>query len=236
MKIDLSQYARDRLREREQKVVKYPGPVITISREFGCPSKPISRKLVHTINRITGKDNWDWISKEIMEKSAKELNVKPEEIKYVFEYEEKGIFDEILAAQSKKYHRSDRKIRKSIANVIRAIAYDGNVVIIGRGGVAIARDCPNAFHVKLMAPLEWRVKGVISRRENMTYDEGVKLTLDFDRKRKKFLDYYWGGESDHSIFDAIYNCSTMSDEEIVESIILILKKRNLIKVVKPTGL
>ncbi len=229
MKIDLSKYALDRVREKEQKK-SCAGPVVTISREFGCPSKMIARKLVNTINRITGKDRWDWISKEILERSAAELDVKPEEIKYVFEYEEKGIFDEILAAQSKKYHRSDKKIRKSIANVIKAIAYDGNVVIIGRGGVAITKDCPNSFHVKLQAPLEWRVKGVIARRENMSYEEGVKYTVEYDRKRKRFLDYYWGSESDHSIFDAIYNCETMSVEEIVESIILTLKMRNLIEV------
>ena len=228
MKIDLTKYAFDRLREKEQQI-KCGLPVITISREFGCPAKEIARKLVTTINRFTGKDEWDWISKEILERSAKELDVKPEEIKYVFEYEVKGIFDEILAAQSKKYHRSDKKIRKSIANVIKAIANDGNVVIVGRGGVAITRDCPNAFHVKLQAPLDWRVKGVVSRRENMSYDEGVKYTVDFDKKRKRFLDYYWGGESDNSIFDAIYNCSTMSVEEIAESLILILKMRELIK-------
>lgn len=228
MKIDLSRYALDRVREKDHKV-KCVGPVITISREFGCPSKTIARKLVSTINRITGKDEWDWVSKEILERSAEELDVKPEEIKYVFEYEVKGIFDEILSAQSKKYHRSDKKIRKSIANVIKGIANDGNVVIVGRGGVAITKDCPDAFHIKLQAPLEWRVKGVISRRENMSYEDGVKYTLDYDKKRKRFLDYYWGGESDNSIFDAIFNCSTMSVEEIVESIIQILKMRGLIK-------
>lgn len=228
MKIDLTKYAFDRLREKEQQI-KCGKPVITISREFGCPSKTIARKLVTAINRFTGKDEWDWISKEILERSAKELDVRPEEIKYVFEYEVKGIFDEILAAQSKKYHRSDKKIRKSIGNVIKAIANDGNVVIVGRGGVAVTRDCPHTFHIKLQAPLDWRVKGVVSRRENMSYEEGVKYTLDFDIKRKRFLDYYWGGESDNSIFDAIYNCSTMSVEEIIESIILLLTMRGLIK-------
>lgn len=228
MKIDLSKYALARIKEKEKKV-KCEGPVITLSRDFGCPAKIIARKLVNTINRVTGKDEWDWISKEILERSAEALDVKPSEIKYVFDYEEKGIFDEILAAQSKKYHRSDRKVRKSIASVINAIANDGNVVIVGRGGVAITKECPNAFHVKLMAPIEWRVKGVLSRRENMTYEDGLKYTLDYDKKRKRFLDYYWGGESDLTIFDAIYNSATMTEDEIVESIIHILKMRHMIK-------
>jgi cytidylate kinase len=59
--------------------------------------------------------------------------------------------------------------------------------------------------------------------------EAIPFTLDYDKKRKQFLDYYWGKTSDHSIFDLIFNCNTMTNEEIVTSIVLILEKRKILK-------
>ncbi len=51
-KIDLAKYARDCLQKREQNKTSFsPGPVVTISRDFGCPAKKIARELSDTINK-----------------------------------------------------------------------------------------------------------------------------------------------------------------------------------------
>lgn len=227
-KIDLAKYARDRLQKREQnKTSLGPGPVITISREFGCPSKKIACDLTDAINKKKKRDKWCWVSKEILAESADQLGLHPDEIQYVFDYKKKGIVEEIIAAQTRKYYRSDKKIRNTIGKVIKRIAETGNVIIVGRGGAAIANNIKNSLHIKLIADIEWRAKNVGKRRD-MDIDEAIPFTLDYDKKRKKFLDYYWGKASDHSIFDLIYNCSTMSSEEIVTSIIHILEKRKFI--------
>jgi len=224
--IDLSRYAHDRHKEKERRKTS-PGPVITLSREFGCPAKILAREFVETLNKRITKNKWGWVSKEILEKSAKELNVKPSEIKYVFNYEEKGFFDQILAAQAKKYYQSDKKIRKSISNVIKAIATEGYVVIVGRGGAAIAKNIPNSLHIKLQAPIEWRAKSV-SEQNNISIKEAKIICIDYDKKRKQFLDYYLGNLSDTTLFDVIYNCCRMSRKEIVESVILLLEMKKII--------
>ncbi|MCD6564575.1 MAG: cytidylate kinase-like family protein [Bacteroidales bacterium] len=227
-KIDLAKYARDRLQKREQnKTGSGPGPVITISREFGCPSKKIASDLTDAINTKRKKDKWYWVSKEILAESADQLGLHPDEIKYVFDYKKKGIVEEIIAAQSKKYYRSDKKIRNTIGKVIKRIAETGNVIIIGRGGAAIANDIKNSLHIKLIADIKWRAKNVGKIRD-MNIDDAIKFTLDYDKKRKIFLDYYWGETSDYSIFDLIYNCNTMSSEEIVTSIIHMLERRKIL--------
>lgn len=225
--IDLSRYAHDRHKEKVRRKTS-PGPVITLSREFGCPAKILAREFVETLNKRIIKNKWGWVSKEILEKAAKELDVKTSEIKYVFNYEEKGIFDQILAAQAKKYYQSDKKIRKSISNVIKAIATEGYVVIVGRGGAAIAKNIPNSLHIKLQAPIEWRAKSV-SEKHNISIEEAKKICIDYDKKRKQFLDYYWRKPSDTTLFDVIYNCSRMGREEIVESVILLLEMKKIIK-------
>ena len=78
---------------------------------------------------------WRWINKEILSESAKELDLDPAEIEYVFKFEKKNFFDDILSSQSHKYYKSDRRIRQTVARVVRNIATEGNVIIIGRGGV-----------------------------------------------------------------------------------------------------
>ena len=228
-KIDLAKYARDCLQKREQnKTSLIPGPVVTISREFGCPSKKIARELIDAINNKKTRNKWCWVSKEILAESADQLGLHPDEIQYVFDYKKKGIVDEILSAQTRKYYRSDKKIRNTIGKVIKRIAETGNVIIVGRGGAAIANDIKNSLHIKLIADIEWRAKNV-GKRHDMDINEAIPFILDYDKKRKKFLDYYWGKTSDHSIFDLIFNCNTMSDEEIVTSIISILEKRKFLK-------
>ena len=49
------------------------GPVVTISREYGCPAKRLAGMLSSALNRIElenyTKNHWSWIGKEILEES-----------------------------------------------------------------------------------------------------------------------------------------------------------------------
>ena len=222
MRVDLHRYMSDRLQEECAKT--HPaGPVITISRLYGCPGKKVARLLTERLTEkmvIKGykKTQWKMITKEIMSESARELEVDPAQIKYVFDYEQKGIIDDILSAHLNKYYKSDRKIRNTIRKVIRNIACEGYAVILGRGGVAITRDVEKSLHINLEAPLEWRVLRT-SEKQCISIDEAEKYTNDVDRKRKQFREYFEGKDTDYTNFDMTFNCMTMSVEEIVEIIL-----------------
>jgi len=145
MKIDLSKYLKDRYIETLSNQ-PFPGPVVTISRELGCPAKRIATLLIEKLNtsnlKFVKSTPWRWISKEIMEESAKELGVDLAEIQYVFDYKTHGVLEDLLLSYSKKFYKPDRKIRNTVAKVIRNFADEGNAVIVGRGGIAITRDIP----------------------------------------------------------------------------------------------
>ena len=231
MQVDLHKYLSDRLQEECAKVHP-PGPVITISRLYGCPAKRIARLLTEQLTEkmvIKGyrKIQWKMITKEIMSESARELEVDPARIKYVFDYEQKGIIDDILSSHLNKYYKSDRKIRNTIGKVIRNIACEGHAVIVGRGGVAITRDVAKSLHINLEAPLEWRVLRT-SEKHCLSLEEAEKYTLDIDRKRKQFRDYFEGKNTDYTSFDLTFNCMTMSAEEIVHIIMKTIEIRKLI--------
>jgi cytidylate kinase len=230
MKVDLKKYMSDRLQKGSGNADN-PGPVITISRLSGCPAKTVAKVLVEKLTEkmlVKGyKIQWKIITKEIMSESARTLEVDPAQIKYIFDYEQKGVIDDILAAHLNKYYKSDRKIRSTIAKVIRNIACEGSAVIVGRGGVAITRDIPRSLHINLEAPLKWRVVR-ISTKHNISIEEAEKYVIDVDKKRKQFRDYFEGKNTDYTWFDLSFNCMSLSVDEIASIIIKAAEIRNLI--------
>ena len=230
MNIDLVKYLSNRMQD-DYGQKKDPGPVITIAREYGCAAKYIARQLSEDITRkmkVKGIDSsWRYINKEILAESARELELDPAKIRYVFQYEQKGLIDEVLSAQLNKYYKSDRKIRNTIAMVIRNIACEGNVVIIGRGGVSIVHDIPRSLHVMLEAPLEWRALR-ISEKYSISQEEARKECIETDKKRQQFRDYFEGKNTDYTRYDITLNCMTLSIDEIVKIIIKAAEVKKLI--------
>ncbi len=230
MKIDLSKYKEEWYKEDPVKNI-FPGPVVTISRELGCPAKAIACHLSEELNAVKSaraKDHeWRWISKEILSESARELNVDCDQIEHIFQYKSRNVLEDLLLAQSKDYYKSDLKIRTTIAKVIRSFANKGNAVIVGRGGVAITRDIPKSIHVMLEAPLEWRAVRTASKH-NMTVEQARNYAQSIDKKRSQFRDYFQGKGNDYTRFDMKLNCMTLTTEEIVKIIIGAMKARELI--------
>ncbi len=230
MKIDLSKYLDDWYKEDPAKNI-YPGPVVTVSREVGCPAKKIAGALTDRLNtgeKTKGKDHpWHWISKEIMMESARELNVDSSQIKHIFEYKSRGILEDLLLAQSKDYYKSDLKIRTTIAKVIRKFANEGNAVIVGRGGVAITRDIPKSLHIYLEAPVEWRALRV-AEKYNISIDQARNFAQNIDKKRLHFRDFFQGKGNDYTRFDIKLNCMTLEPEEIIDIVVGALKTRSMV--------
>ncbi|MEW5847044.1 MAG: cytidylate kinase-like family protein [Bacteroidota bacterium] len=191
---------------------KEPGPVVTISREMGCPGKQVSSTLIEELNkryRLKNELAWRWLAKEdILRIASSKLGLPKEEIDYVFEAKRKGIMQEILESMSTKYYKSDRHIQNTVKSIIRSEASKGHVVILGRGGVAITRDIPRSLHIHLEAPFEWRVLRV----EEMYHFEPKEAELyvrEIDKKREEIRIYFGGKDTDYTRFDITFHyCPT----------------------------
>lgn len=224
MAIRISKYARDRILEKE-KLKQAFGPVITISRQLGCPAKPITRELVRLINEKS-KEKWTSVSKEILHESASKLGIPPSELRHFFKYNEQGIFDGILTTFS-KFYVSDIKVYKAVEFAIRSIGQKGRVVIVGRGGAAICRDLINALHIRLTAPADWRLRNVMETH-NIEKKQALKFMNDYDKKRIHFMMQFAKNIEQESLFDITYNCASLEKKEIAQSIFMILKKKKMI--------
>ena len=226
----LLKYLEDRYKyEVPSDEVKNPGPVITISRYFGCPANMCANDLADLLTEMEGVQNnpWKVISKEILEEAAKELGLTPEKIEFVFKFEKRTAVDEILEALSSKYYKSERKIKNTIKEVISSIGEQGRVIIVGRGGAAILKDVPNSLHVKLIAPLDYRVNGVSKRHEIIHY-EARKLAEEMDKKRAQLRMDLAGRKMELVDYDLIFNCEKFKVDEIVKTVAKVSEIRGLI--------
>jgi cytidylate kinase len=230
MTIDLKKY----LTEQYQRTIsknQEPGPVITISRQYGCAAKEYAAMLGEKLNELKKnkdeKNEWTWLNKEIFVKTARELNLKESRILHVFEGQKKGLIESIILSTSEKYYTSDTVILKKIIEVIRSFAESGHIIIIGLGSVAITRDIKKSLHIKLEAPFKWRVEQAV-KKYGKNFAETEKITIETDYKRDSLRKMYTPKSDPDELFDITYNISSLSKEEIVDSIISILQKRKMV--------
>ncbi|TCO07499.1 cytidylate kinase-like family protein [Natronoflexus pectinivorans] len=226
-------YMRERTGKRKSSGPNFyaPGPVITISRDYGCPGRRIARLLSEVLtekNRRLGREvEWKWMSKEIIEESARELKLSPTLIQDLSDYRTRGFFENLALFFSDEFYPGDVKIKNTIARFIYNAASQGNVVIVGRAGESITKNFEKALHVKLKAPLDWRTEQV-ANTYGMSLTEAKREAIEMDKRRSQFRNYFEKDRPDIEFFDMFFNCATMSDEEIIEMILIVAETRGFV--------
>ncbi|MFH1159712.1 MAG: cytidylate kinase-like family protein [bacterium] len=228
----LLQYFDKPLKEKNASMPDGEGPVVTISREFGCPSKQIGILLTEALNkqsiqpRGAAKPRWKFINKEIIEEAARELKLLPSDMDYVLNSAEKGLFEDVLVSFTKPYV-SNLRLKRTLQRVIRNVVSPGHIVLVGRGSSMILQGFPGALHIRLQAPLGWRVEGIQKNRGISTH-EAVQLVHEIDQNRIRLMEFLLGKKFESSLFDTIFNCARLSNEEIVSSVLALMKLRQMI--------
>lgn len=208
-----------------------PGPVITISREYGSHGRRIGEKLTQVINdrnkRLGYSKEWRYISKEILAHSARELNMTPELLEELAMHTPNDVFDNLAMFFSDDFYATNTRVKNTIAKVIYTFAAEGNAVIVGRAAEAVTKDIKKSLRIKIAAPLVYR-SNIVSERDHLTIADARKKCIEEDRKRQQFRSYFERDRPDIDFFDATYNSATLSDEEIIEMVLIVAETRGFI--------
>jgi cytidylate kinase len=106
-----------------------------------------------------------------------------------------------------------------VEQVIRDLAEQGNVLIVGRAGQVILRDREDALHVQIIAPYEQRVETVMAR-EGINRDEARARVSASDRARSEYLRrYYHVRWTDPLLYDLVINTAKIDQLTAVELIV-----------------
>jgi cytidylate kinase len=190
------------------------GPVITISRLTGCDGREVAAALAALLNLRQNTNKWRWIDKDIIYHAAHELKTDTNRVETYYQGMTMNDMSEMIMAFSGTFV-SDSSVKKAIREVVLSIAREGHAVIIGRGGVAITRDMTNALHIRLVAPLYWRVENVM-KKKGMIIEKAEEYVIETDEKRNKmilsFLDKK--PQAIDYLFDSTLNRSSFSIDQL----------------------
>ena len=164
-------------------------PVVTISRQFGAGGRTFGRLVADQLG-------YDFVDEEIVQMVAKKARVSTNWVesiekeaggrllKYMTRFVPRGFIDMILDDQ--RGYIDEVIYVDLLHQIIKRLADEGNVVIIGRGSQYILRDCKDAFHVLLVAKKADRVKFMETHYDLSPKEAGVVV----NQKDKRRVNLY----------------------------------------------
>ena len=214
-------------RYRESILNKSPaedGPVITISRLTGCDARQVAAELAEILNQKSGAGKWRWVDKDIIYAIAKELDTNTLRVENFYKGIELSSISEMIMAFSGGFV-SDLRVKKAIKEVVLTMCKEGHIILVGRGGVSIARDIIDALHIRLIAPFYWRVDNV-ARKKEMTKEAAEAYVVETDEKRFNLIHAFLDKKplNIDYLFDATLNRSSFSIKDIANMIYTMYEK------------
>ena len=201
--------------------------VITITREMATGGRKLGRLLAKRLD-------YHYVDKSLFQKIAEDLNVSERTLESFEKSREYYISNTFAKAFSTSYIErivgydksvvEEEEYQKSLGNLILETVRENNVVIIGRAAYFFLKDMKNCFHIRLVAPMDWKKKYAL---------ENYKISPDHVRKfiEKRDRNLQWfrrsicgAGFDDSLLFHLTLNMSRIPIEKSVE---LIMSVANL---------
>jgi cytidylate kinase len=108
---------------------------------------------------------------------------------------------------------------RMVGLVIRGLAHEGNVLILGRGGQMLLKNHPTALHVQTVAPVAQRVE-VVAARYGLSDREAQQRVRASDRARADYLRRYHDVDwLDPTLYHLVVNTASLPAPAIVKLII-----------------
>lgn len=153
--------------------------VLTLARELGVADVRLAQRLADRL----GLRLFD---RAFLEQEALRLGVTPDELAKVDEHP--GGFWQRLRSG----HLPQRYF-EALGQLMRELASQGNVLLVGRGGNQVLRDHPGAVHVRLMAGMDVRVRAVMIDRW-WREEAARQLLAQSDTQRRRFHESYFSAD------------------------------------------
>lgn len=201
--------------------------VITLSRQLESGGDEVARLLCEKLG-------YQYFDKHAMVKAGQELGLEAAVVQSAVDFKPaaKGLLERWFGSTQRLTGgdpsswtfpaRQDALQDLTIANlvdIIHAGYKKGNVVIVGRGGMAALQDKPDVLHVRIQAPQALRVKR-LQEREKLTLEEAQQRIRERDLSDVDWIKRYFGLDShEPTLFDLIINTAKYKPADAAELIV-----------------
>src|SRR5205809_2868789 len=206
-------------------------PVITITRQYASGGSDIARLVA------VGLD-WTVIDNEFVDQVAQRAGLSAAE---VAQREERapGLLERlartlavaspemfISSAAVPRVEQDEVAIVQLTERVIAEAAAHGRTVLVGRGAQAVLARRPDALHVYVVAPREFRIKLAIERL-GVDPAKAEKVLDDTDRQRDQYVKANYGRHRQDPLnYDLVLNTGRLGIDGAAAMIVAEAKRRN----------
>jgi cytidylate kinase len=185
------------------------GPVITISREPGSGGSEIARKLSRDLSM-------DLIGGQIIQHVAESARMSRKVIESLDE-KEVTLRDTLLNTFFRDRHLWPDEYLQHLTKVIATVGRYGNAIIVGRGANFILPQA-GTFRVRIIAPLECRIKHVMEDRK-IEKAQAEQYVVKKENDQKAFVRKHFNADvADPGYYDIVINTGAVTIDGGAEAI------------------
>jgi len=206
--------------------VKKPHPFITISREYGSGGYEIAHEIASAINTGGTSDPvWAAYDRKLLEKVMDDTGLSESLTETMTSNARKSMTNFIQTSFSK--FPSQVTVFRRLVETIRLLAINGHVIVVGRAGNVITRDIPGGMHIRIIAPMEYKIERMVHLTGQKRPDV-EKLIKTKTKERDGFIKEYVKFEpADPDNYDLIINNDRYTSKEAAQLIISAIKLKGL---------
>jgi len=183
--------------------------VITITREYGAGGGEVAKGLAQALG-------WEVLDRELLHQAAQIEHMPDTELDRL---DEKAV----SMADRFRLHPPHQKYLHGLTSAARQAAQQGNVVLVGRGARHLLGEMPDVFHLRLVAPRDWRVERM-AKLEGWSLDQARARCLEVDRTRELFTRYFFGEAAvQPTQYDLVVNTARVPLEDVACMIAAIVR-------------
>jgi len=192
------------------------GPIITISREPGSGGSEIARKLAKDLSM-------DLMGGQIIQHVAESARMSRKVIESLDE-KEVSLRDTLLNTLFRDRHLWPDEYLQHLTKVIATVGRYGNAIIVGRGANFILPQA-GTFRVRILAPLEYRIKHVMEDR-NCDKTQAEQYVVKKENDHRSFIRKYFNADvTDPKHYDILINTGSVTIEGGAEAIKVAFKMK-----------
>jgi cytidylate kinase len=213
-------------RNQDLDVADHGYPFVTISREPGAGGHTLGREIVRAVDQLPGEPwtrGWDLFDQKLCAVIAQDPGSQASFESLIREDYSSGLHQSIYEMFVGR--AEEHALQKKVAAVVRFLAFVGRVVIIGRAGMCIARGFAAGVHVRLVAPMEVRVRRIMDVLACGEEQARAEIQRQERSRARLIRDYYDCDIGDPLLYDFVFNTVSMDNTTMARAVVLALQER-----------
>jgi cytidylate kinase len=176
---------------------------ITISRQMSSRGDELAQQVAERLG-------WRQVSQTLINQAAQAAGTPHLALA---EIDELGLLDLHPSARERQAYQSQ------VETIIRNLADEGQVVIVGRGGQVILQDRSDVFHVRVIAPFETRLLWLQQEKKISTQSAQARLQKGDQGRADYFRKNYSLRLDDPSLYHIVINTGRLPLPQAVNLVI-----------------